>query len=171
MVVGVRADLRSPARGSDTAARETHSMTPAEPSAPAPPGGGGENVLLPRRRDGAPLRCLVVEDEGLLALDLAARLDEWGADSEIAPTIGAALRMLADMQRDVVLLDVGLPDGNGLQLAEKMRVFSDAAIIFVTGNMDSETLRRIRLLGDFAVVPKPVDFRQLRHTIQDVLAR
>ena len=146
-------------------------MMPAEPSSSAPEGGDGENALLPRRRDGAPLKCLVVEDEGLIALDLAARLDEWGADSEIAPTITTALRMLREMRPDVVLLDVGLPDGNGLELAAKMRVSSDAPIIFVTGNMDSETLQRIRFLGDFAVVPKPVDFRQLRHTIQDVLAR
>ena len=146
-------------------------MMPAEPSTPAQRDEGGENVLLPRRRDGAPLKCLIVEDEGLIALDLAARLDEWGADSEIAPTIGAALQMLADMQPDVVLLDVGLPDGNGLDLAAKMRVSSDVAIIFVTGNADAHTLARIRLLGVFAVVPKPVDFRQLRHTIQDVLAR
>jgi DNA-binding response OmpR family regulator len=146
-------------------------MMPAEPSTPAQRDEGGENVLLPRRRDGAPLKCLIVEDEGLIALDLAARLDEWGADNDIAPTIVAALKMIADMQPDVVLLDVGLPDGNGLDLAAKMRVSSDAAIIFVTGKMDLETLRRIRLLGDFAIVPKPVDFRQLRHTIQDVLAR
>ena len=128
-------------------------------------------MLLPRRRDGTPLKCLVVEDEGLIALDLAERLDEWGADSEIAPTIGAALRILADMRPDLVLLDVRLPDGSGIELAEKMQGRSDVAIIFVTGNMDPETLKRIRSVGDFAVVGKPVDFRQLRHTIQDFLGR
>ena len=146
-------------------------MTPGEPSFSASRGGDGENVLLPRRRDGAPLKCLVVEDEELIGLDLAARMDEWGADSEIAPTIKAALRMLADMEPDVVLLDVRLPDGSGIELAEKMQGRSDAAIIFVTGNMDPDTLKRIRSVGEFAVVGKPVDFRQLRHTIRDFLGR
>jgi len=146
-------------------------MMPAEPGTPAQRDGGGESVLLPRRRDGAPLKCLVVEDEELIALDLAARLEEWGADSEIAPTIATALRMLREMRPDVVLLDVRLPDGNGVDLAAKMRDLSNASIIFVTGNADAHTLARIRLVGVFAVVPKPVDFRQLRHTIADVLAR
>ena len=55
------------------------------------------------------MRCLVVEDEGLIALDIAERLDEWDAESAIAPTLKAAMRMLEDLQPELVLLDFNCP--------------------------------------------------------------
>ena len=130
----------------------------------------GETIALPRSSDGTPLKCLVVENEAPTAIRIADTLKGWGASSEIAPTIAVALRRVAEVQPDVVLLEVELPDGSGLELAAKLQDLSRSAVVFVTRKTDSETLRRIRFLGYFPVVPKPVDFRQLRHTIQDVLA-
>jgi len=129
----------------------------------------GERILLPRRRDGTPLRCLVVEDEGLIALDLAERLEEWGAAARVAPTVQTALQMGAAMRPDLVLMDVHLPDGDGVRLAARLRELTRAPIVFVTGNKSVDTIQRVLSVGEFVVVPKPVDFRQLRYAIQDVL--
>ena len=107
-----------------------------------------ELVLLPRRSDGRPLRVLVVEDEGFVALDLVAHLEEWGADARVTPTTKMALRMLAEMRPDLVLLDVRLPDGDGVQLAAAIRGLSDAPVVFVTAVDTPATLARIRSLGD-----------------------
>jgi two-component system OmpR family response regulator len=118
-----------------------------------------------------PLKCLVVEDEELIALDLASRLEDWGVDSAIAPTVAAALRMHREIQPDLVLLDVKLPDGDGVEVAAKIRAVSDAAIVFVTGLPTTAFSDRVGFLGDFAVVPKPVDYRRLRQEIRAVLVR
>ena len=144
-------------------------MTTPEPTSARREREADEHALLPRRGDGKPSKCLVVEDEGLIAIDIAARLEEWGAESEIAPTVGAALRLLADMRPDVVLLDVRLPDGDGIELARTVRVLSHAKIIFVTAIATTGTLRRVRFVGDFDVVPKPIDYRRLRQALRHAL--
>src|SRR5262245_30160458 len=148
--------------------REISNMPPVGEGA-STEDGSEEHVLLPRRADGTPIKCLVVEDEELIALDLAERLEDWGADSAVAPTVAAALRLHREIQPDLVLLDVRLPDGDGVEVAQKMREASDVAIVFVTGAPDA--LKRTRIRGDFAVVRKPVDFRRLRRSIHQELAR
>src|SRR5262245_15441768 len=120
-------------------------MPPAEQGGSAEDG-SEEHVLLPRRPDGTPLKCLVVEDEELIALDLAARLEDWGVECEIAPTVGAALRIHREIQLDLVLLDVRLPDGDGVELAVKIRAASDVAIVFVTGMTPAAVTQRTRFL-------------------------
>jgi DNA-binding response OmpR family regulator len=167
----VRRDGRTCSQQSAVAILPRVAMASASQSTSARKDGGEENVLLPRRSDGTPLKCLVVEDEDFIAHLLAERLEDWGAETQIAPTLAAALRLLTDMRPDLVLLDVRLPDGDGVELATRMRDHSEPAIVFVTGDSDPKTLRRIRSLGDYPVVPKPFDFRQLRLAIQQALAR
>ena len=133
--------------------------------------GDGEVALLPPRSDGTPLRILVVEDEGFVALDVVAHLADCGADARVAPTTRTALGMLAELQPDLVLLDVRLPDGDGVELAAAMRALSDVPIIFVTGIATPATLRRVHSVGSFPVISKPVNLRELRASILDVLGR
>ena len=70
----------------------------------------------------AGLSILVVEDERLLCKQITAHLEKLDADVTGANTVQAAKRFLADLDFDLVLLDVNLPDGRGTDLL-KERIF------------------------------------------------
>lgn len=65
---------------------------------------------------------LVLEDESLLRRRIAASLTQWGAEVTPAGTCAEAERALAEIDFDLVLLDVNLPDGRGTDLLRSGRV-------------------------------------------------
>ena len=119
------------------------------------------------RSDGRELRVLVVEDEGLVALDLASIVEQFGG-IVIGPvaTVREALRSAAQNPPDVALMDIRLPDGDGIDTARQIRDRHGARIVFVTGNTDPETLLRIGKFGHAPLVPKPISIDGLRRAIQ-----
>src|SRR5262249_58416611 len=67
------------------------------------------------------LRILVVEDHQDTAESLAAMLEGWGHEVEVAFEGRAALRAVAARAPDVVLSDLGLPGMDGYELARQLR--------------------------------------------------
>jgi DNA-binding response OmpR family regulator len=67
------------------------------------------------------MRLLVVEDEADLAAALRAGLDRAGYATDIAPTLLEAERKLLVEPYDLVVLDMVLPDGDGLELCRRIR--------------------------------------------------
>ncbi len=64
---------------------------------------------------------LLVEDDKEVARDVTAALREAGMSLDHAPTLSAAFDLVAARTFDVIVLDLGLPDGNGLELAKAVR--------------------------------------------------
>jgi len=120
-------------------------------------------------RRGKKLRVLVVEDHALIALDLKMMVDELGGDVvEVATSGERAVALAAELRPDVVLMDVrlaGLIDG--IDAASTVAQIPGTALIFVTGNTDPITLRRIERLGNKRVVPKPVLANELLAAIRE----
>jgi len=84
-------------------------------------------------RDGSPIRALVVDDERSLAelIGMALRYEGW--DTRIAETGAAALAALREFQADVVVLDVMLPDLDGLQVIQRLRAEGNTVpVLFLT---------------------------------------
>jgi DNA-binding response OmpR family regulator len=104
---------------------------------------------------------LIVEDEPFVALDLQAMVEDLGGGAEIAHTIGAARRAAEIDRPALVLMDIRLPDGDGVDLAGEFRDRFAPPIVFVTASTDAGTLARISRLGRFAVVHKPVNAARL----------
>ena len=75
------------------------------------------------------MRVLVVEDEEAIAEPLAEGLRREGFAVTVASTAAEAL---AAAEADVVLLDLRLPDGDGLDVCRELRSRSDVPIIVVT---------------------------------------
>src|SRR5439155_7796221 len=71
--------------------------------------------------DGQTLRVLIVEDCADTADSLAALVRLWGHDAAVAYRGDSALALATGRAFDVVLLDVGLPDGSGVDLAPRLR--------------------------------------------------
>jgi signal transduction histidine kinase/DNA-binding response OmpR family regulator len=109
-------------------------------------------------------RVLVVEDEVLVRMVIVQDLTDAGYEVEEAGSIKEAqtrLRQL-DGKIDVAILDIGLPDGRGDQLAEEIRASQpDLPILLATGYENATT--RAKLDGDprVCVIGKPFDGQRL----------
>jgi CheY-like chemotaxis protein len=128
---------------------------------------GGARNGGPLRIDGHQVRVLVVEDDALIAMDLSVSVSQLGGDVvDVATTANDAMRMVSQLHPDVVLMDVrlrGEPDG--VEAAQIIQARGATPIIFVTGNSDQETLRRMAQLGGAQVILKPVLISELRDAI------
>jgi len=77
---------------------------------------------------------LIIDDDQLFAETVADRLDSLGYGSDCVHTLAMGLEVAGKGSYDIVLLDVYLPDGNGLQVIDQLRsVPSEPQVIIITG--------------------------------------
>jgi DNA-binding response OmpR family regulator len=82
--------------------------------------------------------------------------------------VAAALRAAGDVEFDLVISDVGLPDGTGWELMRRLRRRQAVPGIALTGFGRDEDVGRTRAAGFAAHLTKPVDFARLEATIRQV---
>jgi len=115
---------------------------------------------------------LVVEDERNVGVTLAERLEGAGYQVTLAESAAKARLAWRAQAPHLVLLDVGLPDGNGFQLAgELRREVPQSAIIFLTAHGNPEDRVRGLELGADDYLTKPFHFRELLLRIQNCMKR
>jgi DNA-binding NtrC family response regulator len=117
-------------------------------------------------------RLLIVDDEPDLLDMLTAYFLTFKYEVNTATNGVDALAAVAEQRPDVVLLDIYMPQMNGIEaLKEIMKLDQSIAVIMVTGNTQVPvTVDAIRN-GAFGYVPKPFDFRYLDHLIAASLSR
>jgi two-component system, OmpR family, response regulator RegX3 len=114
------------------------------------------------------MRVLVVEDDDSIAIPLVRGLEKEGFEIERVATGAAALDA---EEPDLVLLDLGLPDLDGLEVCRRLRARSDVPIIVVTARGE-EVSRVVGLeLGADDYVVKPFGLRELAARIRAVTRR
>ncbi|WP_216586272.1 response regulator transcription factor [Streptomyces brasiliscabiei] len=115
------------------------------------------------------MRVLIVEDHAEIADALRSGLNDHGFETAMADTCQTALERYADV--DAVLLDVGLPDGNGMDVCRTIRASSSVPIIMVSGRDDEfDRVLGLRMGADDYVV-KPCGLRELVARIEAVVRR
>lgn len=116
------------------------------------------------------MRILVVEDDDRVAAALEAFLARSGYATVRAADGGAALDLL-DADTEVVLLDLGLPDMDGVDLCRRIRGRSEVPIVVVTARSQvAERIKGLRAGADDFVV-KPYDVHELLARIEAVTRR
>src|SRR3984957_18079134 len=101
-------------------------------------------------------RLLLLEDERNVADTLIERLKSAGFVVTRADSLASARRAIAETTFQLALLDVGLPDGSGFDLARQLRARAPAtAIVFLTAHADAEERIRGLELGADDYVAKP----------------
>jgi two-component system torCAD operon response regulator TorR len=125
---------------------------------------------LDRLRDTRP-RLIVVEDDPVTRTMICTYFSTEGFDVEGAGTAEECWAALRQRKADLVFVDIHLPDGNGLVLAQEIRRESTAGLIFVT-QRDSEIDRVVGLesAGD-DYVTKPINLRELLARARALLRR
>jgi DNA-binding response OmpR family regulator len=116
----------------------------------------------------APVRILVIEDDDGIGSALVRGLEREGYATTRATTAREALQApLAD----VIVLDLGLPDGDGLDVCRSLRARTDVGIIVVTARGEEPDRVAALDLGADDYVVKPFGFAELLARIRAVLRR
>ncbi|MEG3850229.1 response regulator [Microcoleus sp. herbarium19] len=120
-----------------------------------------------------PIKILVVEDEIIVAQDIAGRLKKLGYAVTATVASGEeALEKVAENRPDLVLMDIVLKgDMDGVTAAEKIRTRVDVPTVFLTAYADDKTLERAKLTNPFGYIIKPFQQNDLRVAIEIALHR
>ena len=106
---------------------------------------------------------LIVDDSSHVTGPLQILFEETGRRVAIADSIAAAVRACEAERPDLMLLDVSLPDGDGLSVLALLagRPGLPAVTVALTGHDDQLTVQRCRAAGCRDVLLKPVPVREL----------
>ena len=119
-----------------------------------------------------PDRVLIVEDDARIAAFLVKGLRAKGLDPQWVETGGAALEALAAQPHDLVLLDLGLPDIDGLDVLARWRADGVAVpVVVLTARSDPRDRALALELGVDGYLTKPAPFAELLETIRSGIAR
>jgi CheY-like chemotaxis protein len=119
----------------------------------------------------AGLKILLVEDHHDSALALTQLLSKQGYLVRTANTVAAALEAVEERAFDVLICDIGLPDGTGFQLMETVRKKSATPAIALSGFGMEEDVAQSASSGFDAHLTKPVNFHNLEAAIRKLTSR
>jgi CheY-like chemotaxis protein len=114
------------------------------------------------------LRILLVEDHSDTRQTLSRLLTYFGHQISVADNAQNALETVRSQEFDVVLCDIGLPDGSGYEVISRAKRKRLVKAVAITGFGTDEDVRRGKEAGfDFHLV-KPIDFHELRAVLDQV---
>jgi PAS domain S-box-containing protein len=113
-------------------------------------------------------RILLVEDHADTARALRRLLERAGHQVLVADSMRDALARVREGGLDLMLSDIGLKDGTGLELIRDVRAFTAMPAVALTGFGMDEDVIRCRDAGFNEHLTKPIDFRKLEAIIQDL---
>ena len=111
---------------------------------------------------------LVVDDEADAAEMMAALIATEGFTVATAGSLKDARRQMALQEPDVVLLDLVLPDGSGMQLIDEAKGLAQTEVVLITGHASLETSVQALRLGAADYLVKPLNVKQLRGVLSRV---
>ena len=117
-------------------------------------------------------KILVIEDDPVARADLQARLEANGYVVARAADAASALTVVNREHPDLILLDLGLPAGDGYLVLERLRKIEALAaipVLIVTGRSDADTRKRVAAMGVAPVLTKPVDTEVLLAAVRAAL--
>ncbi len=132
-----------------------------------------ENTAEDAPSRASPTRVLVVEDEELFARAVAKRLARARMEVDVAGSLAQARSCLADGAPDLVLLDMRLPDGSGMEFLRELRggEHADLPVVVVTalGGLEDAVAAMKARANEYLV--KPVDLEELLVKLERVLGQ
>jgi signal transduction histidine kinase len=140
---------------------------PPKPSPPTASQPAESTVPAPPKKTG-PMRILLVEDEAITGLVLADSLRQKGHQVDAFLSSEEALQSFQPGQYDLIMVDLGIPDLPGDQLAQQLKQRDDrlAAVLLTGWHLQEDDPR----LAPFEVyIQKPFDVRRVRHAVYSAL--
>jgi DNA-binding response OmpR family regulator len=116
-------------------------------------------------------KILIVEDDRFVLGLLGALLESEGFSVAQVATGKDALALLTEERFDLVLLDLGLPDEDGMVLLRRIRTKSDIPIIVLTSRLNVEDRIQALEIGADDFIAKPADHREISLRISKLIRR
>src|SRR5262249_30325165 len=124
----------------------------------------GEKRLLRRPR------IVLIEDDRDIARALGIRLGALGYEVQVAHDGRSGLGIVSAMLPDVIILDIGLPDTDGLAILKRLKADSTTdsiPVIVLSAHVSDKTRTQSRLLGAYRFIEKPYEVRALIPAIRE----
>jgi len=119
-----------------------------------------------------PLRILIAEDDTVIATDLQEALEALGHRVVGEASNGIeALRRAQELKPDLLLLDIKMPELDGIEVATRVLTECPAAIIMLTAYTDEALIERAEKAGALAYLVKPIREEALKPAIRMAMAR
>ncbi len=117
-------------------------------------------------------RILIVEDDPQISKSLAMNLKFSGFETQSAHTISDAWDLLKIEHFDLMCLDIGLPDGSGLDLCQKVRdAGNDIPVLFLSARTDEATVVKGINSGADDYLRKPFGVEELKVRMNKILRK
>lgn len=115
-------------------------------------------------------RVLIVDDEPDIRELLDITLSRMGLETHCAATLSEAQTKITELQPDLCLTDMKLPDGNGIALVEHIqRDFPQIPVAMITAHGSVETAISALKAGAFDFISKPIELETLRSLVSSAL--
>lgn len=115
-------------------------------------------------------RVLIVDDEPDIRELLDITLSRMGLETHSAATLGEAQAKVTDVQPDLCLTDMKLPDGNGISLVEHIqKECPHIPVAMITAHGSVETAISALKAGAFDFISKPIELETLRNLVSSAL--
>lgn len=116
------------------------------------------------------LRIVYIEDDHKVAKQLVEYLELFDVKIALANTIQSGFETYEETKPDIIIADINLPDGNGVELVQKIRTIdSKTRIIMLTAHTDKEYLLPTIELGVTRYLIKPIDESRLLEALKKAL--
>lgn len=117
-----------------------------------------------------PGKVLIVDDDRFVRMALAEALKSWEYEPVEADSVASAREMFEAEEPAIVLLDIDLPDGSGLDvLTEIKESYPDTIAVMITGNVDIDNSVAALRGGAHDFIGKPVRIEELRVTLRNAV--
>jgi CheY-like chemotaxis protein len=112
---------------------------------------------------------LLVEDEAIIAMAMAADLEDMGYAVAIAGSGEEAFEMVQQQLFDLLLMDIQL-GGNwdGIETLKKIQEIADPRVVFITGNSEKGTVSKLQNLRTHGFLVKPVNMQDLQELLKSI---
>ncbi|MEI6133699.1 MAG: response regulator [Desulfomonile sp.] len=117
-------------------------------------------------------KVLLVDDETDFVETLVKRLRKRKLDVRAASSGQQALDMLSESPSDVVVLDVKMPDMDGIETLRRIKKIAPGVeVVMLTGHANVEVAMQGMELGAFDYLMKPIDIDDLLYKLQDAFKK
>ena len=116
-------------------------------------------------------RILIVEDEGLVALDMKNRLASFGYEVVDMVSSGELAIEKSEMLRpDLVLMDIMLSgEMDGIMTADRIRKRSNIPVVYLTAYYEEKVLQKVKITEPYGYIIKPYNDRELHIAVEIAL--
>lgn len=115
-------------------------------------------------------KILIIDDQELLQWSIKQKLEKWGYEADSAYNGKEGLNKLSEQSYDLILLDIKLPDANGIELLQNIKNWdNDLPVIIITAHGEYEDAIAAIRYKAYDFIPKPINFDHLELSILNAI--